>query len=38
MGFPVSFTRQISGGLEYYANYGRIGSFDTLHNQQQILY
>jgi hypothetical protein len=29
------FTRQISGGVEYYADYGRLFSFDTFHNQQQ---
>src|ERR1700728_1341414 len=32
------FTRQISGGLEYYADYGRLGSFDSLHNQQQQVF
>ena len=32
------FTRQISGGFEYYADYGRLGSFDTLHNQQQQIF
>src|SRR6202161_3247147 len=32
------FTREISGGLEYYADYGRLGSFDTLHNQQQQIF
>jgi len=32
------FTRQISGGLEYYADYGRIGSFDSLHGQQQQIF
>ncbi len=32
------FTRQISGGLEYYADYGRIGSFDALHDQQQQIF
>jgi hypothetical protein len=32
------FTRQISGGLEYYADYGGLGSFDTLHNQQQQIF
>ena len=32
------FTRQISGGLEYYAGYGRLGSFDTFHNQQQQIF
>jgi len=36
-GLKVSydFTRQISGGIEYYADYGRLGDFYTLHNQQQ---
>jgi hypothetical protein len=29
------FTKAISGGLEYYASYGRLGDFDNLHNQQQ---
>jgi hypothetical protein len=29
------FTRKITGGLEYYAAYGQLGSFDSLHNQQQ---
>jgi hypothetical protein len=29
------FTKQISGGAEYYADYGRLGSFDSFHNQQQ---
>lgn len=32
------FTRQISGGLEYYADYGRIGAFDALHDQQQQIF
>ena len=32
------FMRQISGGLEYYADYGRIGSFDSLHGQQQQIF
>jgi hypothetical protein len=32
------FTRQISGGFEYYADYGRLGAFDTLHEQQQQLF
>jgi hypothetical protein len=32
------FTRQISGGLEYYADYGRIGPFDALHDQQQQIF
>jgi hypothetical protein len=29
------FTKVIAGGLEYYANYGQLGSFVTLHQQQQ---
>jgi hypothetical protein len=32
------FTRQISGGLEYYADYGRLGAFDSLHDQQQQIF
>jgi len=32
------FTRAISGGVEYYADYGRVGAFDTLHNQQQQIF
>jgi hypothetical protein len=32
------FTRVISGGFEYYADYGWIGSFYSLHNQQQQLF
>jgi hypothetical protein len=32
------FTRAISGGVEYYADYGRLGNFDTLHQQQQQLF
>jgi hypothetical protein len=32
------FTRAISGGVEYYADYGRLGDFDTLHQQQQQLF
>jgi hypothetical protein len=32
------FTRKISGGLEYYADYGKLGSFDSLHNQQQQIF
>ncbi|MEG9436688.1 hypothetical protein JAO29_11005 [Edaphobacter sp. HDX4] len=39
-GFKVGydFTREISGGLEYYADYGRIGSFDSFRNQQQQVF
>jgi hypothetical protein len=32
------FTRQISGGFEYYGDYGRLGTFDSLHEQQQQLF
>jgi len=29
------FTRAVSAGFEYYADYGRLGAFDALHTQQQ---
>lgn len=29
------FTRVVSAGFEYYAAYGRLGAFDSLHDQQQ---
>jgi len=32
------FTRKISGGVEYYADYGRLGRFDSLHDQQQQIF
>jgi hypothetical protein len=32
------FTRVISGGVEYYADYGRIGAFDSFSNQQQQIF
>jgi hypothetical protein len=32
------FTRKISGGVEYYADYGRLGAFDSLHQQQQQIF
>jgi len=32
------FTRKVSGGLEYYADYGRLGDFDSLHDQQQQVF
>lgn len=32
------FNKQISGGVEYYANYGQLGAFDSLHNQQQQIF
>ncbi len=32
------FNKVVSGGFEYYADYGPIGNFDSLHNQQQQLF
>ena len=32
------FTKAISGGVEYYADYGRFGAFDSLRDQQQQLF
>jgi hypothetical protein len=32
------FTRTVSGGLEYYADYGRIGGFAPTHDQQQQVF
>jgi hypothetical protein len=32
------FTKKVSAGFEYYAEYGRIGSFDALHGQQQQIF
>jgi len=32
------FTKKINGGVEYYADYGRIGTFDSLRNQQQQVF
>jgi hypothetical protein len=32
------FTPAISGGFEYYADYGRPGAFDRLHEQQQQIF
>ena len=32
------FSRKISGGIEYYADYGRVGAFDTLRDQQQQIF
>jgi hypothetical protein len=32
------FTKVVSGGLEYYADYGRLGSFYSLHDQQQQIF
>jgi hypothetical protein len=32
------FTKVVSGGVEYYADYGRLGAFDALHEQQQQIF
>ena len=32
------FTKKINAGFEYYADYGRLGNFDALHDQQQQLF
>jgi hypothetical protein len=32
------FTRVVSGGIEYYADYGRLGAFDSLHKQEQQIF
>lgn len=32
------FTRKINAGIEYYADYGGIARFDTLHDQQQQIF
>jgi hypothetical protein len=32
------FSKKISGGVEYYADYGRLGSFESLHDQQQQIF
>ncbi|AXC12946.1 hypothetical protein ACPOL_3665 [Acidisarcina polymorpha] len=32
------FTKLVSGGIEYYADYGRLGNFYSLHNQQQQIF
>jgi len=32
------FTKVISGGIEYYADYGRFGDFYPLHDQQQQIF
>lgn len=32
------FTKQITGGFEYYADYGEIGNIASLHDQQQQLF
>ncbi len=39
-GLKVSydFTRKVSAGVEYYADYGRLFNFDGLHEQQQQIF
>ncbi len=32
------FTKVVSGGFEYYADYGRLGNFYSLHDQQQQIF
>ena len=32
------FTKVVSGGVEYYADYGEIGNIASLHNQQQQIF
>lgn len=32
------FTKKINAGFEYYADYGRFGDFDKLHDQQQQIF
>ncbi len=32
------FTKAVSGGVEYYSDYGAIGDFAPLHNQQQQVF
>jgi hypothetical protein len=32
------FTKVVSGGVEYYGDYGEVGNFATLHNQQQQVF
>ncbi len=32
------FSKKVNAGLEYYAAYGQLGSFDRLHDQQQQLF
>jgi hypothetical protein len=32
------FTSVVSGGIEYYADYGPLGDFDSTHNQQQMVF
>ena len=32
------FSKKINAGFEYYADYGRIGDFEPLHDQQQQIF
>ena len=32
------FTKVVSGGIEYYGDYGEVGNFASLHNQQQQIF
>lgn len=32
------FTNAVSAGFEYYADYGRLGNFDTIRQQQQQIF
>jgi len=32
------FTREVSAGFEYYADFGRLWNWETLHNQQQQIF
>jgi hypothetical protein len=32
------FTKVVNAGFEYYADYGRIGAWDSLHDQQQQIF
>jgi len=32
------FTKVVSGGVEYYGDYGEVGNFASLHNQQQQIF
>lgn len=36
VGYDV--TKKVNVGLEYYADYGQIGAFDSLHDQQQQIF
>ena len=32
------FTKKVAAGIEYYAEYGRLGDFERLHDQQQQIF